>query len=123
MNQKHIFLTILLIASVIVSGCGQSSEVRWYKIDGVEWVNERAQIKLSLPQPEKGDPTNEELTLLALDRDPSFFTGVNLNEITYLRDIPGGEDFRASLFGLGQGYKNFGINLVAFEVIGSIPTR
>jgi hypothetical protein len=123
MNQKHIFLIILLIASVIVSGCGQSSEVRWYKIDGVELVNERIQFKFSLPQPEKGDPTNEELTQLALDWDSSFFAGVNINEFTYLRDIPGGEDFRAYLFGLGQGYENFAINLVAFEVIGSIPTR
>ena len=121
MNQKHLFLVILLIASVIVSGCGQSSEVRWYKRGGLQVVNGEAQYTFSLIQPENGEPTFEELTQLALDRDPSFFTGVRLNEITLLRDVPGGEDFRAYL--LGKGYNNMGINLVAFEVIGSIPTR
>jgi hypothetical protein len=120
MKQKLILLAIFLISSGILFGCEKSSKVEWYVIDGVEWANEKAQLKISPIQPEKGEPSSTELTQLALDRDPSFFTEVNLGEITYLTDIPAWEDFKGYL--IGQGYTKLGAHLVAVKVTGSLPT-
>ena len=121
MNRRCLVLAILLFASVIGTGCSSASEVRWYKRGGLQMVNGQAQYTFSLIQPEPGEPTYEELTQLALARDPNFFAGVQLKKITLLRDVPGGENFRAAL--LEKGYENLGINLVGFEVTGSIPIR
>jgi hypothetical protein len=96
-------------------------DVLWYKIDGLEWVNDKPQYKFSLIQPEKGDPTIEELTQLALNINPAFFTGSPINEMIYLRDFTGGEDFRISL--VGKGFDNLVINLAAFKVVASSRTQ
>ena len=121
MLKKYLFISVLLIISAMASGCSSSSQVRWYQRGGLQIKNGLPQYTFSLIQPQKGEPTYEQLTQLALSRDPAFFTGVQLNKITLLKDIPGGEDFRAYLF--TQGYTNLGTNLVAFEVIGSLPIR
>ena len=120
MKTKLFLFVIIIIMSIIMSGCGQTSKVEWYKMDGVEWVNDKAQLKISPFQPEKGEPSSTELTQLALDMDPSFFAEVTLNEITYLADLPGGEGFKGYLY--RQGYKNLSALLTAVKVTGSLPT-
>ena len=104
-----------------------AGDVRWYKIDGVEVINNEVLFKHSLVQPEKGDPTNEELTQLAIDWDPSFFTGDPINERINLDVLPGskGADFRIYLVGkLNEKVDmSFYSSLAAYEVIPSPRPR
>ena len=120
------FLSVILILAFAVTmslvgiSCktttGGNFKVRWYEANGeLEVVNGKAQLKISLIQPKEGEPTSEELKQLAIDFDPSFFTESPLNEMIYLSDFPGGEDFRMSL--LGKGYDDLVLDLIAFEVI------
>jgi hypothetical protein len=100
-------------------------EVRWYKIDGMEVVNGEVQLRLSPVQPEKGDPTDEELTQFAIDFDPAFFTGSLINERIYLDRLPGskGLGFKGYLFGkLGEKVDISSI-LAAYEVTITQRTR
>jgi hypothetical protein len=46
-----------------------SAEVRWYKINGVEYVNGKVQFKFAQLD------NSEELNRLAITLDPDFFTG------------------------------------------------
>ena len=119
------FLSVILILAFAVTmslvgiSCktttGGNFKVRWYVKDGVEAVNNEIRYTYRSPQSEKGEPTSEELKQLAIDFDPSFFTQSPLNEMIYLFDFPGGEDFRMSL--LGKGYDDLVLDLIAFEVI------
>jgi hypothetical protein len=95
-------------------------EVRWYKIDGLDVVNDEVKFTYGLIQPDKGDPTNEELTQIALARNPSFFNQIRLNEFTSLLNFPGGMNFQSDVF--GKGYEKLASSLAGFEVIpGSRP--
>lgn len=119
------FLSVILILAFAVTmslvgiSCktttGGNFKVRWYIVDGVDVINGITQYTYRQTQPEKGEPTSEELKQLAIDFDPSFFTESPLNEMIYLSDFPGGEDFRMSL--LGKGYDDLVLDLIAFEVI------
>jgi DNA-directed RNA polymerase subunit RPC12/RpoP len=104
-----------------------SGEVRWYKIDGLKTINNEILPTYSIVQPEKGDPTNEELTKLAIDWDPSFFTGSQTNKRVSLGVLPGskGYDFRIYLVGKlsGKVDKSFYFALSAYEVIPNPNSR
>ena len=123
------FLSVILILAFAVTmslvgiSCktttGGNFKVRWYVKDGVKVVeveNEKhLQWTFRSTQPENGEPTSEELKQLAIDFDPYFFTESPLNEMVYLINFPGGEDFRMSL--MGKGYDHMVNLLTGFEVI------
>ncbi len=104
-----------------------AGEVRWYKMDGVEAINNEILPTYSLVQSEEGDPTNEELTQLAKDWDPSFFSGSPTNKRISLGVLPGskGYDFRIYLARKlsGKVDMSFYSRLAAYEVIPSPRPR
>jgi hypothetical protein len=59
-------------------------QIKWYKIDGFEYVNEKLQYTFS--EPGQGEPTSDKLTELAIKLNPSFFTGIPVNEMIRLLD-------------------------------------
>ena len=74
-----------------------TAQIKWYMIDGVELVDEKIQFTYSEP----GQATSEELTELALQQDPSFFTGLPVNQMVSLTDttnFPKGIQFANYLF-------------------------
>lgn len=104
-----------------------AGEVRWYKIDGVEVINNEILSKYSLIQPEEGDPTHEELTQLAIDWDPSFFTGSPINERINLGVLPGSKGYEFRIYLARKLYEKvdmgFYSRLAAYEVIPSPRPR
>ena len=102
-------------------------EVRWYKMDGVEVVNNEVQIRLSPVQPEKGDPSSEELTQHAIDFDPAFFNGSPINERVNLGVLPGSKGYDLRIYLAGKLREkvdmSFFSSLSAYEVLASPRTR
>jgi hypothetical protein len=109
---------VLLALGIIAVSCG-SSDVRWYVTDGLEVVDGKVQFRLAEVTEAHSGVSAEKLTQLALDFDPSFFTGVASGERITLGSPVSGERFTLYLY--TNGYEELAKTLVAFEVRGELP--
>lgn len=116
-----ILLFVLAVFHFPFTFWDQDFKVNWYQRSGLEIVDNKPQYTFSLIQPETGEPGFDELKTLALTKNPAFFSQSPVSELVYLRNFPEGEEFREYLF--KEGYKNLGINLMAYEVIPGTRPR
>jgi hypothetical protein len=69
----------------------QTAQVRWYKVDGFEYINGKLQFKFA----ELGN--SEELNRLAITSDPAFFTGAPVNVMIRLNEYKNGTKLAPAL--------------------------
>lgn len=118
-----LLILIILVAILFTGiGCnkttGANPKVVWYKINGLEWNEEKETVQFVIDpiEPEIDKLSSDELTQIVIDKwGPDFFSSAPLKEMIYLKDFPNGEDIRTYLY--TTGYENLGKNLRAFEVI------
>jgi hypothetical protein len=117
-------LIFIILISILFTGIscnnttGVHPKVLWYKINGLEWNEEKETVKFAIDpiEPEIDKLSSDELTQIVIDKWGSdFFSSAPLKEMIYLKDFPNGEAVREYLY-IG-GYENLGKNLAGFEVI------
>jgi hypothetical protein len=115
------FLLFVLVISNLPSGYWSKgvAEIRWYKVGGLEIA--QGNLVPKYIQLGKDEPTSEELTKLAINLDPSFFTGCPVNVMISLTDyinFPKGAQLWNYLY--KNGYENIA-SLLSFKAIPTLP--